>query len=95
MNGSSIFSGILQPHEERTVSGVESARMVVGNSAGVDILADGRSIGPIGPQGSVRLVLLTPGNPPRILQKVERPPATENGPASPAPDPPAAGTKLD
>ena len=95
VNGSSVFSGILQPHEERTIGGVENARMVVGNSAGVDILADGRSIGPIGPQGSVRLVLLTPGNPPRILQKADQPPATETAPVPPPPDTPAAGTKLD
>jgi cytoskeleton protein RodZ len=65
-NGRFLFSGILQPYEERTVTGVEFARMVVGNSTGVDIQADGRSIGPIGPQGSVRVVLLTPGNPPQI-----------------------------
>ena len=95
-NGRFLFSGILQPHEERTVNGVETARMVIGNSGGVDVITDGRSIGPIGPQGSVRVVMLTPGNPPQILQKVDMPPAE---PASdPAPretPPPPQSTKLD
>ena len=70
-NGQFVFSGILQPYEERTVTGVERARMVIGNSAGVDVLAEGRSIGPIGPPGSVRIVVLTPGSPPQISQNAD------------------------
>ena len=74
-NGRLLFSGIMRPHEERTVNGVEFARMVIGNSAGIEVLTDGRSIGPIGPQGSVRVVMLTPGNPPQIGQNVDMPSA--------------------
>ena len=70
-NGKAVYSGILQPYEERTLTGVEHARMVIGNSTGVDVLADGRSIGPIGPLGSVRVVVLTPGNPPQISQRAD------------------------
>ncbi len=70
-NGKAVYSGLMQPYEERTVTGVEYARMVIGNSTGVDVLADGRSIGPIGPAGSVRVVVLTPGNPPQISQRAD------------------------
>ena len=95
-NGRFLFSGILRPHEERTVNGVETARMVIGNSAGVAVLTDGRSIGPIGPQGSVRVVVLTPGNPPQIGQNIEMPPVEQKN-DSPQPETAATpvSTKLD
>jgi hypothetical protein len=70
VNGRSVFSGTLQPNESRTLSRVERARMVIGNAAGVDVIADGKSIGPIGPPGQVRFVLLTPEGP-QILTKRE------------------------
>jgi cytoskeleton protein RodZ len=95
-NGAFLFSGILQPHEERTIGGVENARMIVGNATGVDVLTDGRSIGPIGPQGSVRVILLTPGAPPQILRKIDQPAADPAPPDTGAPAASAtAATKLD
>jgi cytoskeleton protein RodZ len=63
VNGRSVFSGVLQPNEERTLGGVERAKMVIGNAGGVEVLTDGKSIGPIGPTGQVRVVLLTPEGP--------------------------------
>jgi len=62
-NGKNVFSGILHPNEGRSMTGVERARMVVGNAGGVDVITDGKSIGPIGPPGHVRIVLLTPEGP--------------------------------
>ena len=59
-NGKKLYSGILRPNETRVLSRVERAKVVVGNAGGVDVLADGRSIGPIGPRGQVRVVLMSP-----------------------------------
>lgn len=73
-NGRVLFEGILQPREERTMNGVERARLLIGNAGGVDVLTDGRSIGPLGPQGSVRVVLLKPQGEPQILQNLETSP---------------------
>jgi hypothetical protein len=70
VNGRSVFSGTLQPNESRTISRVERAKMVIGNAGGVEVLTDGKSIGPIGPPGHVRFVLLSPDGP-RILTKRE------------------------
>jgi cytoskeleton protein RodZ len=70
VNGRSVFSGTLQPNESRTLSRVERAKMVIGNAGGVDVITDGKSIGPIGPPGQVRFVLLSPDGP-RILTKRE------------------------
>jgi cytoskeleton protein RodZ len=59
-NGKRLFRGILQPNEARLLTGVEKATMIIGNAGGVDVQTDGRSIGPIGPPGQVRVVNLSP-----------------------------------
>jgi len=69
VNGRSVFSGILQENEERIIPGVERAKMVIGNAGGVDVITDGKSIGPIGPRGQVRFVLLSPEGPSIVTKK--------------------------
>src|SRR5258706_2078360 len=61
-DGKQIFSGILQPSETKTLTGNEVAKLKVGNAAGLDVRWNGKSIGPIGPRGQVRVVLFTPEN---------------------------------
>jgi cytoskeleton protein RodZ len=55
--GKLIYSGILQPSQTKTLTGVEGARMKVGNAGGLEIRWKGKDIGPIGPRGQVRTVL--------------------------------------
>jgi len=62
-NGQKLFRGILQPNEARQMAGVEKAKFVIGNAGGVEITTDGRPIGPIGPNGQVRVLVLTPEGP--------------------------------
>jgi cytoskeleton protein RodZ len=73
--GKQIFSGILQPGETKTLSGLEAARMKVGNAGGLDIRWNGKPVGPIGPSGQVRTIVFTPDN----LEIVETEPATPPG----------------
>lgn len=77
-NGKTLFSGTLQPSEVRLMRGVSTARMVIGNAGGVLVETDGRSLGPIGPQGQVRVLLITPEGPKVVrtqdLVKAEPPP---------------------
>jgi cytoskeletal protein RodZ len=61
-DGKQIFSGVLEPSQTKTLTGVEVAKMKVGNAAGLDVRWNGKSIGPIGPRGQVRVVLFTPEN---------------------------------
>ncbi|HEY1338925.1 MAG TPA: RodZ domain-containing protein, partial [Bryobacteraceae bacterium] len=68
--GKEIFSGILQPGETKTVSGLEAARMKVGNAGGLEIRWNGKPVGPIGTSGQVRTIVFTPDN----LEFVEPPP---------------------
>jgi len=61
-DGKRIFSGVLQPSQTKTLSGAEVAKMKVGNAGGLEILWNGKPIGPIGPRGQVREVTFTPSN---------------------------------
>jgi hypothetical protein len=61
-DGKQIFSGILQPSQTKTLTGLEAAKMKVGNAGGLEVRWNGKSIGPIGPRGQVRVVLFTPDN---------------------------------
>jgi cytoskeletal protein RodZ len=61
-DGKRIFSGILEPSQTKTLAGSDVATMKVGNAGGIEVLWNGKSIGPIGPRGQVREVLFTPDN---------------------------------
>ena len=69
-NGKQVFSGILEPNQRKVVSGVARAKLVVGNAGGIEILTNGKSIGPIGQNGQVRVVILSPDGP-QILRNVK------------------------
>lgn len=59
-DGRRLYQGILEPNQTKTLSGLERARLVVGNAGGLRIVSNGRSIGPIGARGQVRVVMLSP-----------------------------------
>jgi Domain of unknown function (DUF4115) len=61
-DGKRIFSGVLEPSQTKTLFGSDIATMKVGNAAGIEVLWNGKSIGPIGPRGQVREVMFTPNN---------------------------------
>jgi cytoskeleton protein RodZ len=61
-NGKEVFSGVLMPSQTKTLTGIEAAQMKVGNAGGLDVRWNGKAIGPIGPRGQVRTVVLTPEN---------------------------------
>lgn len=58
--GKNIFSGVLAPSETKTLRASDMAKMKVGNAGGIDVLWNGKPIGPIGQRGQVRVVLFTP-----------------------------------
>lgn len=61
-DGHLVFTGILAPHETKTVEGKEFAKLRVGNAAGLDVRLNGRNIGPLGSRGQVLVVVFTPDN---------------------------------
>ncbi len=78
--GKEVFSGILEPSQSKTLTGLDVAKMKVGNAGGVAILWNGKPIGPIGERGQVRTVMFTPQNY-EILQPAK---AAEDVPAEPS-----------
>ena len=58
--GKEIFAGVLEPEQTKTVSGLEMARLKVGNAGGLNVQWNGKEIGPIGGKGQVRVVVFTP-----------------------------------
>jgi cytoskeleton protein RodZ len=73
--GKEVFSGILQPSQTKTLTGLEGARMKVGNAGGIEIRWNGKEIGPIGGRGQVKTILFTPDN----FQILEPPPPPATG----------------
>ncbi|MCP5112350.1 MAG: helix-turn-helix domain-containing protein [bacterium] len=55
-----LFRGVLQPRETKELSGLKEARLLIGNAGGLRVYSNGKSVGPIGPRGHVRVVRLTP-----------------------------------
>jgi cytoskeleton protein RodZ len=60
--GKRLFSGFLEPSQTKTLTGVEAARMTVGNAGGIEVRLNGKPIGPIGKSGQVRVVVFTRDN---------------------------------
>jgi cytoskeletal protein RodZ len=60
--GKRLFSGFLEPSQTKTLTGLEAARMTVGNAGGIEVRLNGKPIGPIGKSGQVRTVVFTPDN---------------------------------
>ena len=57
--GKAIFEGILRPRQSKTLTGLDMAKLTVGNAGGLDVSWNGRPIGPIGKTGQVRVVMFS------------------------------------
>jgi hypothetical protein len=81
--GERVFQGLLQQSETKQLTGLEEARVLVGNAGGLRIYWNGKPIGPIGERGEVRVVRLTPEGP-RVSdpRRATPTPADENGSSS-------------
>jgi len=61
-DGKTVFSGVLDASETKNIGGIETAKLLTGNAAGLDVRWNGKSIGPLGTHGQVRIVVFTPEN---------------------------------
>ncbi len=60
-DGKPPFSGKLEPGQMRTAGSKDRVRLGVGSAGAVEVTMNGKSIGPIGASGQVRVVVFTPG----------------------------------
>jgi cytoskeletal protein RodZ len=61
-DGRTVFSGILARNEKKSVEGRESAKLKVGNAAGLEVRLNGKLISPLGGRGQVLVVVFHPDN---------------------------------
>jgi cytoskeletal protein RodZ len=61
-DGKPVFAGTLQPNQTKTIEGKQSAKLRVGNAAGLQVRLNGKLLGPLGARGQVLTVLFTPDN---------------------------------
>ena len=61
-DGTRVYSGILQADESKLLEGHESARLKTGNAGGLEVVFNGKQIGPLGAKGQVRTVVFTRDN---------------------------------
>ena len=80
-DGRSIYQGVLQANEIRTLAANNEITLKLGNAGGLTILLNGKPIPSPGPKGQVRTVQLTSGG----FQIVPPPPAPALSPLPKAP----------
>jgi cytoskeletal protein RodZ len=61
-DGKPLFSGVLEASESKTLEGKQWAQLRLGNAGGVEVLWNGKSIGPLGGRGQVCTVVFTREN---------------------------------
>ena len=61
-DGTRIYSGILQAEQSKFLEGHDSATIKTGNAGGLEVVFNGKEIGPLGAKGQVRTVLFTRDN---------------------------------
>ena len=57
-DGKEVFSGILEPAQVRTLGAHDTALIKIGNAGGLSVRLNGKPIGPIGPAGQVRTLII-------------------------------------
>ncbi len=58
-DGNEVFSGMLEASETKVLEGYDTARVRTGNAGGVNIVFNGKALGPLGERGQVRTLVFT------------------------------------
>jgi cytoskeleton protein RodZ len=58
-DGKKVFSGILAANQSKSIEGRESAKVTMGNAAGLEVRLNGKLLDPLGTRGQVLTVLFT------------------------------------
>jgi cytoskeletal protein RodZ len=61
-DGKTVFRGVLDPSQTKNIEGLENAKLLTGNAAGLEVRWNGKPIGPLGSHGEVKVVVFTPEN---------------------------------
>lgn len=61
-DGKTVFRGVLDPSQTKNIEGLENAKLLTGNAAGLEVRWNGKPIGPLGSRGEVKVVVFTREN---------------------------------
>jgi transcriptional regulator with XRE-family HTH domain len=61
-DGRPVFSGVMSANETKKIEGKASAKLKVGNAAGLEVRLNGKPLGRLGERGQTLVVLFTPDN---------------------------------
>jgi cytoskeleton protein RodZ len=88
-DGKVSFMGTLASNESRWVDANDSVLLKLGNAGGINILLNGKPIGPVGPRGQIRTLQLTSGGFHIVPPEPPSPAAgaSPTAPRDPPPDP--------
>ncbi len=78
-DGKVVFSDTLQPGQSRLFRAQQAIRILTGNAGGLQISSNGNPLGPVGPEGQVRTIELTPQGH-RILAPAPKSPPEPDSP---------------
>jgi cytoskeletal protein RodZ len=59
-DGTPVFTGLLEANQTKTIEGKTSAKLRVGNAAGLEVRWNGKPLAPLGARGQVRDLVFTP-----------------------------------
>jgi cytoskeleton protein RodZ len=59
VDGKEAFTATLEPHQVKTADAVDEIKIRTGNAGALELTLNGKPVGPIGPRGQIRVVLVT------------------------------------
>lgn len=77
-NGKTIFIGVLEAGESKTLQAGGETKMRVGNAGAVQVTWHGKPVGPLGPKGQIRVVTMT-GDRVDIQNPLKKPAEADSG----------------
>ena len=71
-DGEVVYEGMAAQGWSGSFSGAERVEILIGNAGAVELLVNGRSMGPLGAAGEVRRLLITPGTGGPVVRNLAR-----------------------
>ncbi len=89
-DGTHIYSGTLEAQQSREFDAAHKMTVLIGNAGSLDVSLNGKSVGPIGPTGEIRTLVLTPEGAHVVPRTPPTPPPTSEDSTAPTAPAPAA-----
>jgi cytoskeleton protein RodZ len=83
-DGTRAYTGTIEGQESRQFDASRKMTVLVGNAGALQILLNGKHVGPIGPRGEIRLLVLTPHGAHVVPRTPPTPSSTSDVPDAPA-----------